>query len=1017
MKTVIKSLKLSAVCFYCTFAFAGPDADRVHQAFQRMKERESCTLILERIDLSDGTEGTKSFKENLDKLPEKTRIKLEECTVGKEFLEILMSKPREALCLQKCRLAENMLGFCLRLLDRELLKALRVCLIQYNMAAPEVRMVIDVLNRNKSLEALWLNSSLMTSEDICGITRGLVDNEHLFEFGVESENFDDRCLQVLTDVLKERKNKRFNMRGLGFIGNNLSGESLRAFAEALPSTLKFFSFGYKTADDFGLKALVDKVAKNSSLSFSPLGSNGLILKRMYQKARIQVTRPDVFFRKGIDLLDGSENLDSVLARVSNPYPLEQVRLVDCKVGRECLNALLAKTPYSFYLRGNTIDSETLCFLLERLATSTVQCFNFEGNKLDSRAWEYLAKMLKNKKLKVFELVNNEIDDTGFSCLLDALAENSTLERLGITMDDVHAEEFIKALIGTHIRFLSIYNKKLSDNCMCALAKGLRYIPTLIEINFCCEELGDLDIIVQESEKIGRPIRFAFHSDVQREACREARKKVAKESLKSNLDRINAAYTECVSKGCGELILEGINLAGVIGTKKFLDLLNGKYPVYSIVLKNCVIGKKCLDGILENKSVKKLLLWKCSIDPDGLGSCLGKLPNSSIEEFGLNGEWINFKVVECFENILEKGKLKTLLLRGNYISYPVFMRIMTALKNNKTLTEFGLDDNCIDDMRLDILRQVILSTNIRTLHLRDNRITATGVKNWQKSMAGKPAVIVFWNENPIPRLVAPIPGMLVRDSSYVERSRELLVRARGTTEEPSTAFVRPQKIIHTDAKLILANFKGKPEVVHSDDFWRRLDAYGRIDTLDLYRCKIEEDFIEKLVASPVFKTIKTLRLGSNPIGDRGAIALAKGLKDNTSLCELLLTYCGIGDAGAKAIFEALIGNKSLYYLGMSNNDIKNKETSFLFCKILPTTVIETFGCDGWPSADKLSNHTSSIRTHIEKGEPPFVMSRGYLSSWKKFCEAWNAEHGSGMDAVGEGMNEESDDDTSLEMKDK
>lgn len=66
------------------------------------------------------------------------------------------------------------------------------------------------------------------------------------------------------------------------------------------------------------------------------------------------------------------------------------------------------------------------------------------------------------------------------------------------------------------------------------------------------------------------------------------------------------------------------------------------------------------------------------------------------------------------------------------------------------------------------------------------------------------------------------------------------------------------------------------------------------------------------------TIESLYLSNNPLGDRGAAALATGLRKNTSLLRLTLASCGINDEGAKCIFSALTGHPSLTTLVIGQN---------------------------------------------------------------------------------------------------
>ena len=68
------------------------------------------------------------------------------------------------------------------------------------------------------------------------------------------------------------------------------------------------------------------------------------------------------------------------------------------------------------------------------------------------------------------------------------------------------------------------------------------------------------------------------------------------------------------------------------------------------------------------------------------------------------------------------------------------------------------------------------------------------------------------------------------------------------------------------------------------------------------------------------TLRVLDLGFNHFGDAGAAAFAEGLRGNTALKELKLHHTKIGDAGAWALVESVKGNTSLQYLQLHRTPI-------------------------------------------------------------------------------------------------
>jgi len=78
-----------------------------------------------------------------------------------------------------------------------------------------------------------------------------------------------------------------------------------------------------------------------------------------------------------------------------------------------------------------------------------------------------------------------------------------------------------------------------------------------------------------------------------------------------------------------------------------------------------------------------------------------------------------------------------------------------------------------------------------------------------------------------------------------------------------------------------------------------------------------------------KTLLTLEMGHNAIGDRAAQAISKMLRSNDVLEGLSLWKNNILAAGAKYIFvDGLGGNNSLLWLGLGGNHIGPEGASYV-----------------------------------------------------------------------------------------
>jgi Ran GTPase-activating protein (RanGAP) involved in mRNA processing and transport len=83
----------------------------------------------------------------------------------------------------------------------------------------------------------------------------------------------------------------------------------------------------------------------------------------------------------------------------------------------------------------------------------------------------------------------------------------------------------------------------------------------------------------------------------------------------------------------------------------------------------------------------------------------------------------------------------------------------------------------------------------------------------------------------------------------------------------------------------------------------------------------------LASALKLNTLVNLDLSFNSIGDEGVVALADALKCNTTLTELRLENCRIGDSGGAALLHVLKHyNTSLGYLSLDDNTVSDKISS-------------------------------------------------------------------------------------------
>ncbi|QEL15255.1 leucine-rich repeat domain-containing protein [Limnoglobus roseus] len=88
-------------------------------------------------------------------------------------------------------------------------------------------------------------------------------------------------------------------------------------------------------------------------------------------------------------------------------------------------------------------------------------------------------------------------------------------------------------------------------------------------------------------------------------------------------------------------------------------------------------------------------------------------------------------------------------------------------------------------------------------------------------------------------------------------------------------------------------------------------------LNLARCRLTAGDIERLAASPILRTVRTLNLEGNPIGNTGVRALARS-PHLQRLQELKIQRCAIGREGIRELSQAPFARHLSSYDVLSND---------------------------------------------------------------------------------------------------
>ncbi|MCC8372181.1 MAG: hypothetical protein LN568_05580 [Rickettsia endosymbiont of Pseudomimeciton antennatum] len=162
----------------------------------------------------------------------------------------------------------------------------------------------------------------------------------------------------------------------------------------------------------------------------------------------------------------------------------------------------------------------------------------------------------------------------------------------------------------------------------------------------------------------------------------------------------------------------------------------------------------------------------------------------------------------------------------------------------------------------------------------------------------------------------------------------------------------------------------------------LKAGRSIKTIDLFRNKIGDKDVELLVQALLQNnTVEFINLDYNQIGNKGAMSIAKLLQGNNSIKRIDLYHNKIGNKGVQCLVEALKKNNCLLILELfQNNKIKPS---------LQKDITELLGRNALKTVKKLPNEDyqedqvqeDSVWQWLEKNDTSPIFPKTYSSKHK------------------------------------
>jgi Ran GTPase-activating protein (RanGAP) involved in mRNA processing and transport len=752
----------------------------------------------------------------------------------------------------------------------------------------------------------------------CGfLYKALLINKDVTKLDLSRNDIGIEGAKAIAEALKENK----TITELNLWGNKIGDDVAIALAEALKvnNTITTLNFAYNNIGKDGAIALADALKVNNTITELCL------------------------FRNNIKD-DGAKALADMLEKNNTITELD--------------------------LSCNNIEidgAKAIAVMLEKNETITV-LYLFRNNIGDAGAKALAAMLEKNKTITKLNLSSNNIKDDGAKALAAMLEKNKTITKLNLSSNNIGIEGVIelgRACAGKKIEV------EFNDDEKNNLFKLAQVTFTKTTLNFSKNNIGidgakALAAMLEKNETITEldlsQNNIGIEGAIALAGMLEKNKTITKLDLSSNNIGIEGAKALAdalkVNKTITELDLSSNNI-GIEGAKALADALKVNKTITTLNLawnKIGIEGAKALAEALEkNKTITKLDLNGHNIGDDGAKALAAMLEkNKTITILNLSSNGIGI------EGVIALGRAcagKNIAIEfGNDKKNDLFK----LAQGTFTGTTLNFAYNNIGDAGAKALAGMLeKNETITELDLSSNNIGIEGAIALGRACAGKNIKVEFGN-NGVNNLFE------LAQETFTGTTFNLWGNEIGGAGAKSLADML--KVNKTITKLDLSgNNIGDDGVIAIAE---ALKENNTITTLNLLYNNIGKDGAIAIAGMlKMNNTITVLYLSGNNIRKEGAIAIAKALKENKAITKLYLggnaitdnviialgracagkditvdfgdtqkndlfklaqgtferkklylQYNNIGDAGAKALAEALKVNNTITTLNLSYNNI-------------------------------------------------------------------------------------------------
>ena len=569
-----------------------------------------------------------------------------------------------------------------------------------------------------------------------------------------------------------------------------------------------------------------------------------------------------------------------------------------------------------------IGEEGMVALSSALKTSTtLKCLNACGSHFGDKGAFHLAEALSHTSLQEIDISHCGIGEEGMVALSSALKTNATLKQLDISGNNSGGEGLSSALSNnTSLTHLKVSLGRISDHSRAALARAILQNKTLTSLTdnnvFTCEVTQDLlkNISTFYTSIKRSPIIQGISIDKTSslgEALWSGNMEKAAEILELNQPpAVEKTLKIEMSNNTWEV---DYGARTVRETDKGLLRVRSIYndPTSWSSLRELSLGGMVLGGVgacllaemLNDTQIQTLDIHYCRIPEDGIVALSQALStNATLKHLDIEGNDNNQRGQEALARAMLQNTTLTSLKTTSRWSHPelhVFTREVTRELLKDTSTFYA-----------SIKRSPIVQ------HISIDKTSSLGEALWSGNME-EAVEILELNQPPA-----------VEKTLHIRMSNNTWEVDYGARKvrETGKGLLKVRSIYNDPA-----SWSSLHELRLDNIFLGGVGACllaemlneTQIQKLDITCCGIPEDGIVALSqALSTNTTLKCLKACKNDLGDKGAFHLAEPLS-HTSLQEIDISYCGIGEEGMATLSSALKTNATLKCLNTCGNHFGDK----------------------------------------------------------------------------------------------